>query len=77
MRFWVVQMLLNFLWSPLFFGMQQVGMALVVIIALLVAVIGFILVSRRQDNLSSLLFMPYAAWVAFASLLNASIFLMN
>jgi benzodiazapine receptor len=77
MRFWVVQMLLNFLWSPLFFGMQQIGMALVVIVALLVAVIGFLIASRGRDYLSSLLFVPYAAWVAFATLLNASIFLMN
>lgn len=75
--FWIGQMILNFLWSPLFFGMQQVGMALIVILALLVAVIGFIVVSRRQDHLSSVLFVPYAAWVGFATLLNASIFLMN
>ncbi len=77
MRFWLAQMILNFLWSPLFFGMQQVGAALVAIIALLVAVLGFIIASRRQDYLSSLLFVPYAAWVAFATLLNASIFLLN
>ncbi|OJF90550.1 TspO/MBR family protein [Pararhizobium antarcticum] len=76
-RFWIGQMVFNFLWSPLFFGMQQIGLALVVIVALLVAVTGFIVVSRRQDHVSSLMFLPYAAWVAFATLLNASIFLMN
>lgn len=77
MRFWVAQMIFNFAWSPLFFGFQEIAMALIVIIALLISIVGFIVVSRKQDDLSALLFVPYLAWVAFATLLNTSIFLMN
>ncbi|WP_428427144.1 TspO/MBR family protein [Pararhizobium sp.] len=77
MRFWVAQMIFNFAWSPLFFGFQEIAMALIVIIALLISITGFIVVSRKQDDLSALLFTPYLAWVAFATLLNTSIFLMN
>jgi tryptophan-rich sensory protein len=77
MRFWVAQMIFNFAWSPLFFGFQEIAMALIVIIALLISIIGFMIVSRKQDGLSVLLFTPYLVWVAFATLLNTSIFLMN
>ncbi len=74
---WLAQMILNFLWSPLFFGLHQIAAALVVICALLASIIAFMLVSLPQDRISALLFAPYLAWVAFATLLNGSIFLMN
>ncbi|NVD37449.1 tryptophan-rich sensory protein [Ensifer sp. HO-A22] len=77
MRLWLAQMILNFLWSPLFFGMQNVSSALIVIIALLIAVAGVIVASWNRDRVSTLLFLPYLAWVAFATVLNGSIFLMN
>ena len=46
--------------------------ALVVILLMLGAILGFIATAWRQDRLAAWLFMPYAAWVAFASVLNAS-----
>ena len=52
-------------------------MALIVIIALLISIVGFIVTSWNRDGLSALLFTPYLAWVTFATLLNASILLMN
>ncbi|WP_028054337.1 TspO/MBR family protein [Sinorhizobium medicae] len=74
---WLAQMVLNFLWSPLFFGLHQIAAALVVICLLLASIAAFIIASLRQDGISALLFVPYLAWVAFATLLNRSIFLMN
>jgi translocator protein len=74
---WLTQMILNFLWSPLFFGLHQIAAALVVIFALFASIVAFILASLRKDRISALLFVPYLAWVAFATLLNGSIFLMN
>ncbi|MEI3854113.1 MULTISPECIES: tryptophan-rich sensory protein [Ensifer] len=47
------------------------------IIALLIAVAGFVVASRRRDRVSAPLFLPYLAWVAFATTLNSSILLMN
>ncbi|KQV44248.1 MULTISPECIES: TspO/MBR family protein [unclassified Rhizobium] len=77
MRLWVAQMIFNFAWSPLFFGLQRIALALIVILALLVSLIAFLGVSYRRDRASFLLFLPYLAWVAFATLLNLSIVLMN
>jgi tryptophan-rich sensory protein len=77
MKLWWLQLVLNFLWSPVFFGLQQVGLALVIILALLAAIFAFMAVAWNLDRLSVWLFAPYAAWVAFASLLNASIWTLN
>ena len=77
MKAWVVQMVLNFLWSPTFFGAKLTGLALVVIVLLLASILLFIARVRASDRLSGWLFVPYAAWVAFATLLNASIVWLN
>jgi benzodiazapine receptor len=74
---WVGQMALNFAWTPVFFGLHQPGLALVVILALLVAILMFIVDRWPADRVSAVLFMPYAAWVAFASVLNAAIVVLN
>ncbi|WP_289041049.1 TspO/MBR family protein [uncultured Aliiroseovarius sp.] len=76
-RLWLVQMGLNFLWSPLFFALQMPGVALVVIAALLATISLFIKTAWPLDRVSGLLFIPYAAWVGFASALNAAIFFLN
>lgn len=77
MKLWGAQMLLNFLWSPIFFGARQTGAALIVIVLLLAAILGFIAQSWTRDRAAALLFVPYAAWVAFATSLNASIWWLN
>lgn len=74
---WGVQLALNFLWSPVFFGAHSIGGALVVILALLVTILIFIWRGWRVERGAALLFLPYLAWVAFASLLNAAIFQLN
>lgn len=76
-QFWWAQLVLNFLWSPSFFGFQQMGLALVVIVLLLISIIGFIKVSWNSERTSAVLFLPYLAWVAFATLLNASLYWLN
>lgn len=77
MMLWWAQMALNFLWTPVFFGAQQPGLALIVIVALLAAILAFIAASWRADRVAAWLFVPYAGWVGFAALLNASIFALN
>lgn len=77
MRLWFAQLILNFAWSPLFFGLRDPSSALIVILGLLVAVIGFMAASWRQDRTASLLFTPYLAWVAFATALNTAIVTLN
>ena len=77
MKLWWAQLVLNFLWSPTFFATHLIGLALLVILLLLAAILAFIIVSWRQDRVAAWLFAPYAAWAAFASALNDSIWLLN
>lgn len=77
MRLWFAQMVFNFAWSPVFFGLHDPTSAMIVILGLLVSVAAFIAVSWRQDRTAALLFAPYLAWVAFATALNAAILLLN
>lgn len=77
MKLWFVQMALNFLWSPVFFGAQQPGWALVVVLAALAAVLAFIAAAWSRDRLAAVLFLPYAAWTAFATALTSAIVIMN
>ena len=69
--------MLNFLWSPTFFGAKLIGPALIVILLLLASILLFIIHVWKRDRLSGLLFVPYGAWVAFATLLNAAILQLN
>jgi benzodiazapine receptor len=77
MKVWWAQLVLNFAWSPIFFTAHQIGLALAVVLLLLLAIIAYIALSWRHDRLATLMFVPYAAWVAFASLLNASLLALN
>ena len=72
-----VQLGLNLAWSFLFFGLQQIGLALVEVVILLLAIIANTILFWRIDRLAGALFVPYSLWVAYATMLNASIFLLN
>jgi tryptophan-rich sensory protein len=76
-RLWGAQLCLNFLWSPVFFAAQKPGLALFVIACLMFVLVMFFRTAWRQDRVSALLFLPYTAWVGFASALNAAIFYLN
>ena len=77
MKAWWAQMLLNFAWSPVFFTLQSVGGALFIVVLMLAAILAFIGLAWNRDRIAALLFLPYAAWVSFATLLNASILWLN
>ncbi|MET4031434.1 benzodiazapine receptor [Bradyrhizobium sp. JR7.2] len=77
MQVWAAQLALNFVWSPVMFTMHQIGAALVILICLFVAIVTYISLETSRDRLAAALFIPYAAWVAFAGLLNAAIWRLN
>lgn len=66
----VVQLLLNLAWSPLFFGAHQIVLALYLLIAIDVAVLLTIVLFWRVRPLAAILLVPYLCWVLFATLLN-------
>lgn len=72
-----LQLVLNLAWSVLFFGMRMIGAALVEIIVLLLAIVATTLVFWQRNRVAGMLFLPYAAWVAFATVLNAALWRLN
>ena len=77
MKLWYGQMALNWLWSPVWFSLHLLWPAFIVIIAILGLILMFIANRWDRDRVSALLFVPYAAWVGFASLLNLAIATLN
>lgn len=74
---WGIQLVVNALWSWLFFGLQRPGLALFDIIILLIIIIGFIRYAWPVSRAASMLFVPYALWVGFAAYLNLGIIVLN
>ncbi|GAA1579881.1 TspO/MBR family protein [Streptomyces globosus] len=74
---WSAQLLLNLAWTPLFFTAGRYGLAFAEICMLLAAVVATIAVFAKAYRPAALLLVPYALWVAFATTLNASIWLLN
>lgn len=73
----VAQLVLNALWSPVFFGLEAPGLGLVVIVALLVALAATLIAFWRLDRVAGLLLLPCLAWVGYAAALNAAIVALN
>ncbi|MFC6837364.1 TspO/MBR family protein [Halomarina ordinaria] len=73
----VVQLALNFSWSFVFFGAQEILAALAVIVALLVAIVATMAAFWRVDRRAAPLMVPYLAWVAFATYLNYGFWTLN
>ena len=73
MRLWGAQMILNGSWSPLFFGLKRPGLALLDQAVLLPTILAYIRTAGRVDKVAARLMWPYAAWVMFATVLNAEI----
>lgn len=74
--FWI-QLILNLGWSLIFFGMRQIGFALVEIVLLLLSIIITTILFWRVDRFAAILMLPYIAWVSFATLLNAALWFLN
>ena len=74
---WLVQLVVNAAWSPLFFGMHRADLALLDIIVLDILVIATIAVFLCKDRIAAWLMLPYLGWIAFATTLNAAIWQLN
>lgn len=74
---YAAQLVLNACWTPLFFAAGWYGVALVEIVVLLAAIGVTIAMFAKRSRPAMLLMLPYAAWVAFATCLNAGIWWLN
>jgi len=73
----VIQLILNALWTPLFFGLRMPLVALIEILMLWAAILVTTVAFAKVSVTASLLLVPYLLWTSFATVLNAAIWLMN
>ncbi len=77
LAWFAVQLALNAAWSPLFFGLHRIDLALADIALLWLAIIGTTMAFWKVTPLAGWLFLPYLAWVSFATALNFAIWRLN
>ena len=77
LKLWLSQLAANAGWSKLFFGQRRPTSALADVLTLEGSILGYIAAARKVDRAAGNAFIPYAAWVAFATVLNAEIVRLN
>jgi tryptophan-rich sensory protein len=73
----VIQLVLNGLWTPIFFGLHMIAIALFEIVLLWAAILLTILAFWRISKAAAFLLFPYILWVSFAVVLNAAFWYLN
>lgn len=73
----LAQLIVNAIWSPVFFGLKMPGLALIVIIILWLLIILTVALFAKLSRLGAWLLVPYLVWVTFATALNGSILHLN
>lgn len=71
------QLVLNALWTPLFFGLHRLDLALLEIVVLWSAIVATIVAFARTNTVAAWLLAPYLAWVSFASVLTFALWQLN
>jgi len=72
-----IQLVLNALWSILFFGLKIPLLAFIEILILWITILVTIFLFYQKSKLASFLLIPYILWVSFASFLNGTIMILN
>jgi tryptophan-rich sensory protein len=73
----VLQLVLNGIWTPIFFGLHMIALALVEIVLLWIAILLTIFGFWRISKVAAFLLFPYILWVSFAVILNAAFWYLN
>ena len=76
-NYFLAQLGLNFIWSPIFFGLRTPLIALLVIIAMWILIVMTIKKFYPLSKWAAYLLVPYLLWVSFATILNAAIAVLN
>jgi translocator protein len=74
---WGWQLLVNAAWTPVFFGMHAIGVALAVILTLAMLICLTMIVFARSGRAAGLLMLPYLLWTCYAAYLNAGFWWLN
>lgn len=73
----LLQLLLNACWSPLFFGLNDAGLAFAEIVLLWLALLATVITFRQVHPIAAVLLIPYLGWVTFAAVLNFTLWRLN
>jgi len=76
-KYFFVQLGLNFIWSPIFFGLRAPLLGLIVIVAMWALIVMTMKKFYPLSRLAFYLLVPYLLWVSFATILNAAIVVLN
>lgn len=74
---WALQISLNTLWTPVFFGLRMIRAGMLVLVCMWVAVAACMIAMWQLDWIAGLLFVPYLMWVTVAGALNAGVWRLN
>ena len=77
LNLFVIQLIVNFFWSPIFFNAQAFGTALLWLILLWLLVLAMILVFRKVEKSAGNIQIPYLLWLTFAAYLNYGVWQLN
>lgn len=77
LRLYWIQLALNAIWTPLFFGLHSLSFSLLDITLLLASIVATIVAFARTRTVAAALLLPYLLWVSFATLLNFALWQMN
>jgi benzodiazapine receptor len=73
----IIQLILNFSWSFIFFGAKQIGWAAIDIILLWLSILAILRLTYSSSKMSFWLLAPYFLWVSFAAVLNLNLWVLN
>lgn len=74
---YAIQLVVNFLWSIVFFRLEMLGLSVIIILLLLLLIVVMICVFYRIRPVAAYLNIPYLLWTAFASYLNIGVLILN
>ena len=77
LAFWALQIALNTLWTPVFFGIRRLGAAFVISLFLTASVVATMYAFWQVDWIAGLMVLPYVAWMCAATALNLSVWMRN
>ena len=75
--YFAIQLILNFAWSPIFFGMQNMLLGLITVIFMIIFTILTVREFYKISKISALLLIPYLLWIIFAAYLNLGYLVLN
>ncbi|GAA4541524.1 TspO/MBR family protein [Amycolatopsis samaneae] len=72
-----IGLLLNLLWTPLFFAGRSTTLALIDVVALDFVVFVTVVLFARRSRVAAVLLVPYLGWLAYATALNSAVVVLN